>query len=215
MVTSTLHRPPRKRRSQSIAYIRAEFPSAPTSPSSSPRSSSDTMYKTKAAYVNGDQTQQSDLPALQADNGFAASAQLEPVFGDDPRSFNLVNPEEVPGEDYSLEKSSASTLLQRTSTGHLCRSCSSAAVHNIPRCTQTSITTNPCSLSGCAQVSSCNTLRQRYLRRAGSRGRPRLHPKFSEANNQSSSRSKSQCSLRCACKGRIAGIRRAPVHPDR
>lgn len=97
---------PEEEESQSIAYIRAEFPSAPTSPSSSPRSSSDTMYKTKAAYVNGDQTQQSDLPALQADNGFAASAQLEPVFGDDPRSFNLVNPEEVPGEDYSLEKSS-------------------------------------------------------------------------------------------------------------
>lgn len=91
---------------QTITYTRAESPSAASSSSLSSRRSADTMYKTKPAYTNGSSAQQSDLPALQAENGLVNGEQLEPIFEDDPRSFDLVNPVEAPREDYSLEKSS-------------------------------------------------------------------------------------------------------------
>lgn len=91
---------------QSLAYTRNGSPVAPSSPTMSTRSSSDTMYKTKPSYINGISAQRPDLPALQAENDFADGEQLEPIFEDDPGSFDLVNPVEAPRDDFSLEKTS-------------------------------------------------------------------------------------------------------------
>ena len=97
----------REEKDKGVGHTRLESISGASSPSLSARySTPDTMYKSKLPYVNGDQAQQSDLPALQASNGPTDGEQLEPIIEDDPRSFDLVNPEETPQEEYSLEKSS-------------------------------------------------------------------------------------------------------------
>ena len=62
------------------------------------------MFKSKP-HPHGD-LDDSELPALQATNGSEDLHQLEPITEDDPRSFDLVNPDETPREDYSLETSS-------------------------------------------------------------------------------------------------------------
>jgi hypothetical protein len=64
------------------------------------------MHKSQPAHVNGGQNGHSGLPALQTRDGLAYSEQLDPIMEDDPRSFDLVDPSEREGEQYSLEKTS-------------------------------------------------------------------------------------------------------------
>jgi hypothetical protein len=97
----------RQEKGKGVAYARLESPSEPSSPSLSARfSTPETMYKYKPAYVNGHQDQYPDLPALQGSKGLAEDEQLDPIVEDDPRSFDLINPDETSREEYSLERSS-------------------------------------------------------------------------------------------------------------
>jgi hypothetical protein len=64
------------------------------------------MYKPQQAHINGLQAEQQDLPALQVKPQSADGEQFEPVLEDDPQSFDLLQPDEAPRDEYSLESAS-------------------------------------------------------------------------------------------------------------
>lgn len=77
---------------------------------SAPYSSSDNMPALTKEQVNGDATHKDELPPLQANGG--PNGQYDVVEGDDPRSFDLLQPSDKFTKEYSLEKASQ-TLFSR------------------------------------------------------------------------------------------------------